>query len=279
MSSSRTNRRKVAQDNLQIFEQGYYITPKSVRVSIKKDLQTAKENVIVYKPDSYESIIQDLNPEELLSQETKFFVENFTTLEACKDLLKENYEKVFALNFASAKNPGGGFLNGSQAQEESLARASCLYPCLLKGREMYDYNRKNTNTLYSNYAIYTPDVPVFRNDNDELLDNSYKVSFFTSPAVNRGALNKKLHSKIDEVMLQRTANLLAVALSKGYKTMVLGAWGCGVFRNVPEDIANYFKVQLLENELFVNKFEKVIFAIYSKSEESKNFRAFQKVFG
>src|SRR6185437_10556724 len=103
-------------------------------------------------------------------------------------LRDEGADRVLALNFASARHPGGGFLKGSQAQEESLARASGLYACIAPLRGMYDANHRFRSCLYTDHLIYSPDVPVFRADNDSLLDHPYPVSFVTAPAVNAGAV-------------------------------------------------------------------------------------------
>ena len=42
-------------------------------------------------------------------------------------IIKHHYGKTAVLNFASFKNPGGMFLNGSKVQEESLCHESFLY--------------------------------------------------------------------------------------------------------------------------------------------------------
>ena len=87
---------------------------------------------------------------------------NATTLEVARGLADEGH-RVAALNFASARNPGGGFLTGARAQEESLARASGLYAMLLDD-PMYDHHRSRKDPLYTAWVIYSPDVPVFRLD-------------------------------------------------------------------------------------------------------------------
>src|SRR5207253_5281746 len=109
-----------------------------------------------------------------------------TTLSAARRLATTG-ARVIALNFASAKNPGGGFLAGSQAQEESLARSSALYACLEPQREFYEHNRALRSALYSDHILFSPGVPVFRDDAGRLLDEPYLVSFITAPAVNAGA--------------------------------------------------------------------------------------------
>ena len=74
-----------------------------------------------------------------------------------------------ALNFASAKNPGGGWLRGAQAQEEALCRASYLYSCI-KGSPVHQLAKADSNNaLYHDVAIFSPDVPVIKTDAGELL--------------------------------------------------------------------------------------------------------------
>lgn len=166
-------------------------------------------------------------------------------------------------------NPPGGFLGGSQAQEESLARSSGLYPCLTRYMEMYDTNRQYPSCLYTDQMIYSPDVPVLKNDAGMLLDKPYVLSFITSPAVNAGAVQENEPQHIDRialVMRDRIRKVLSVALHQGHTTLVLGAWGCGVFRNEPRDVAAYFSEHLTNGGMFAHCFERVVFAIKSREE-------------
>ncbi len=95
---------------------------------------------------------------------------------------------VGCLNFASAKNPGGGFRGGAEAQEESLARSSGLYRCLLEAPGFYAFHRSQRDLLYCDHMIFSPAVPVFRDEHGALLAQPYPVSFVTAAAPNAGAL-------------------------------------------------------------------------------------------
>ena len=207
---------------------------------------------------------------------------NATTLAAAKQLVEDNHlEDVLCLNFASAKSPGGGFINGAQAQEESLARASGLYACLHPMQAMYETNKRYRSSLYTDYLIYSPQVPVFRDDRDELLENSWRVSMLTAPAVNAGAVHDNEREnipRIQETMLRRMEKLLSVAIVHQHAALVLGAWGCGVFRNDPESVARWFHFHLVENDSFRHAFDTVIFAVLDHSPEETTLRKFRDVF-
>jgi len=185
--------------------------------------------------------------------------------------------KTLCLNFASAKNAGGGFLNGSQAQEESLARSSGLYPSLISQEEMYFYNRGQKSCFYSDYMIYSPSVPVFRADNGALLDHYYLSSFITSPAVNAGVIRQREPERIEEIyqiMSQRLEKVLWVAYENRYTTLVLGAWGCGVFANDPNMISKIFAELLGKQSRLAAYFKQITYAIYDSSANQQIYESF-----
>ena len=130
------------------------------------------------------------------------------------------------LVFASAKNPGGGFLGGAKAQEESIARSSALYPCLLAVPEFYAFHRAQRDLRYSDRVIYSPGVPVFRDDKGNLLDQPHTATFLTAAAPNLGAIirNQPEHAAdVPAVLVRRARRVLEVAAAHGHRTMVLGA--------------------------------------------------------
>ncbi|HEY8559474.1 MAG TPA: TIGR02452 family protein [Pyrinomonadaceae bacterium] len=271
------NRIELAQNTLRIIEQGSYRNDSGETVSIKDETVSAVENSKLFRTEDFpENFELEKNPGE-----TSFEITDETTLEAAKRICRENAnENPFVLNFASGKNPGGGFLRGTIAQEESLAYASALYAVLTPHSAMYEHNRRNGSALYSDWMIYSPRVPVFRNDDGSLLQNPYSVTFLTSPAVNAGALRQNQPDKvhlIEPTNRERARKFLWLANRENHRTLILGAWGCGVFHNDPREIAAMFR-DLLTGE-FENSFARVIMAIYDKTPARNVYNAFAKAFG
>lgn len=246
-------------------------------VFLEDDLARAVEQTEEYPPER--PLRRPAGP----GRPTRFEATDESTLDAARRLASEGHAPC-ALNFASAKNPGGGFLNGARAQEESLARSSGLYPCL-SGREMYDFHRHQGDPLYSSWVIYSPRVPVFRDNDGALLDPPYACSFLTSPACNAGVAceragkggEARARGKIRGAMVERVERVLGVAAENNERALVLGAWGCGVFRNDAEEIAGLFE-QALRGP-FAGVFDRVIFAVLDFSAEQRFLGPFTKRFG
>ena len=279
---NRDARAAAAQETLKILERGRYETAAGREVVIGEDVERAVAATRLYRPADFPEQVTGCD-ERGRMQATRTEVTAETTLEAARRLAVEESDRsggdVLCLNFASAKNPGGGFLAGSQAQEESLARSSALYPCLLVGREMYDFNRAHASALYSDYMIYSPRVPVFRDDDGRLLDAPYQVSFITAPAVNAGAVRRNEPGEAESirpVMGARLARILWVAAREGHKRLVLGAWGCGVFANDPVMVAALCAELLGRGGLFHHCFARVVYAIYDNTPSGEIIRAFEK---
>ncbi|WFR62715.1 TIGR02452 family protein [Paenibacillus amylolyticus] len=291
-SSSRSKRANIAQQTLAILDEGYYVNGYDRKVGIGTDVQQAIRNSVLYRPAALSALREKRRTEAYVATQPttpsseveavpgRIEVTGETTLGAASRLtVAEGREDVVCLNFASAKNPGGGFLGGSQAQEESLARATGLYPCIAQMNEMYDYNRKQRSALYSHYMIYSPDVPVIRDDEDRLLDKYYVSSFITAPAVNAGVVKERGEAdnlQIESVMKERIRYILDVAAANSHRTIVLGAYGCGVFRNEPAVVAKYFH-DVLVGEACKDAFERIVFAIYDRSAGQRTLKAFQRI--
>lgn len=270
------NRKAIAQETLQIIEKGNYRNNFGETISIKNETDFAVGNSKLFRTKDFPETFALMTVEN----QTRVEVTDETTLEAAKRICREDENAdPFVLNFASAKNPGGGFLGGAQAQEESLARSSSLYACLTANFEMYQHNRNGNSCLYSDWMIYSPKVPVFRNDDGSLTQKFYLVSFLTSPAVNAGVVKQKEPDKVDSIELvnrERARKFLWIANQNQHKILILGAWGCGVFQNEPEMIARIFD-ELLKGE-FADCFARVIMAIYDKTPTRKVYNAFVEIF-
>jgi uncharacterized protein (TIGR02452 family) len=281
---NRNKRIAIAYETLHIMDTGGYQNNRNESVDIAAALQHAIANTIHYRPEDFTKVFteRDQQLKAAAPFNTHITVTGETTFGAARRLIvEEGLTDVCCLNFASAKNPGGGFLGGAQAQEEALSRASGLYACLKSKQAMYDINRANHTCLYTDNMIYSPLVPVFRDDHDALLDQPYHVSVITAPAVNKGAIRNNEPARLNEiagVMLGRIEKLLSLAVAQKQTTLILGAWGCGVFRNSAAEVAHWFAHHLQENEIFKNAFANVVFAVYESSEKSQNLTAFKNKF-
>jgi uncharacterized protein (TIGR02452 family) len=164
MITKRSARASLAEETLRLIEQGGYTSGSGKRVSLAEAVSRALHGTV------------GIPPEEVLgvprTSEVKSVIEvtSESTLQALIRLQGEDSPGLACLNFASAKNAGGGFLGGSQAQEESLARSSALYPCLKSAPQYYETNRACRTGLYTDWMIWSADVPFFRDDEGALLD-------------------------------------------------------------------------------------------------------------
>ena len=212
----------------------------------------------------------DQLPEPPPSQ-TRIQVTNETTLQAAERIYQKG-EMPLALNFANGIQPGGGFLLGADAQEESLCRCSSLYMTLL-GDPMYKAHKARKDTDCSDWAILSPEVPVFAREDGVLRSDPWTCGFLTCAAPNATA---ETQDRAAGLMVSRIDRVLHIALHYGYGTLILGAWGCGAFGNDPERIAGIFRHAL--HGRFADQFDEVVFAISDPNPEPHCHRSFQSTF-
>lgn len=259
--------REIARQTVAIAESGRYRNGSGDEVVIGDAVRAAVDGTRLYLPgdDLTGDAAGGLGTVEVSSE---------STLMAAQRLGPD----AAALVFASAKNPGGGFLGGAKAQEESIARSSALYPSLLAAPEFYAFHRTQRDLLYSDRVIYSPQVPVFRDDKGNLLDQPYATSFLTAAAPNLGAIVRnqpESAADVPAVLARRARRVLQVAARHGHRRLVLGAWGCGVFRNDPAVVARVFRDALAE----VAAFDRVVFAVRDGLAGTPVHRAFAQQFG
>lgn len=177
--------------------------------------------------------------------------------------------KVAILNFASYKNPGGMFMEGSIAQEEALCHESTLYEILSHPRivsEFYEKNRRYlVKGLYMDRVLYVPNVFFEHNGMQRYFD------VITCAAPNKGTAQKYQNvpdDVCDKAMRDRIRAVLNAAELERVDVLILGAFGCGVFKNDPATVAQMFK-----EELHGHRF-KAVFAV-----PGDKYHVFAKVFG
>lgn len=190
-------------------------------------------------------------------------------------MINNFYSNIGILNFASFKYPGGMFLKGSSAQEEALCHESNLYETLKSFSNTYylanRYECKMNPTINSTYldrGIYSPNI-MFLRENKNIIN----TAVITVAAPNIRNADAIILEKFNTVALSnRIKFVLDIAETENLKTLILGAFGCGVFRQNPEEVAYLFKEYLLSEKY---NFTNIIFAI--PDSNSKNYKAFVKV--
>jgi uncharacterized protein (TIGR02452 family) len=270
---SRQQRAEIARHTDQIVQEGRYVTRAGVEVDIARGIAAAVHGTVLHRPDQvHHNGNQGPAP-------TRIEVTDETTLAAARRLAESGSDPVACLNFASAFKPGGGYRAGAQSQEESLARSSALVACLTAAPEFYEFHAANRgDARYSDRIIYSPDVPVFRDDAGGLLQRPYRVAFLTSAAPNASAITEPdVLAELPDILLRRAGKVLAVARQHGHSRLVLGAWGCGVFGNKPSTVAGAFARLLGNGGPFARTFSHIVFAILDEPN-GERITAFHRVF-
>lgn len=245
---------------------GFYISESGEKVAWKEAVEKANASKLSIPP---EAILPEPSPTKF--SETRIQVSNETTLGAAFNLVEQGLNPL-ALNFANGVEIGGGFLRGARAQEEAICRSSALYQTLLND-PMYEFHRKRQLPDSSDWAILSPNVPVFRLDDGTALEKYWLLNVITCAAPYAPRVGKEESAQL---LKQRIHRVLAIARAYGYETLVLGAWGCGAFGNDSYQTASDFRTALEED--FSGAFSNIVFAISDWSEERKFLGAFRKVF-
>ena len=227
------------------------------------------------------------------SENAKVVVSGKRSLEAAESYAKQG-KKVCVLNFAPATNPGGGVVNGSSAQEECICRCTTLYPCLNTDTmwdAFYKPHRKAANPLYNNDCIYTPDVCVFKSDINfpEPLSKEdwWSVNILTCAAPNlrerpsnymnphAGNTAAKITPKeLEKLLAARICQIFEIAVANENEVLILGAFGCGAFRNPPETVAKVFNTVMQD---YLRYFDTIEYAVFHTEREIANYVAFKKI--
>ncbi|GAA2098384.1 TIGR02452 family protein [Streptomyces albiaxialis] len=275
--------RALAKETEEIVERGWYVTADGRRAEIGEAAGRARARTRLHGPEPLPGTEPGPPPGAAPdAARTVVEVTDEGSLRAAHRLTRRAGLPVAVLNFASARNPGGGYLNGAQAQEEALCRGSALYRCLREVPEFYAAHRADRSPFYSDRVIHSPGVPVFRDDAGTLLEAPFTADFLTCPAPNAGVVARRAPERSAEVpgvLRRRAGQVLRVAAASGARALVLGAWGCGVFRNSPADVAAAFAAHLRGEGPLTGAFAHVTFAVLDRREPSPVREPFRALFG
>ena len=253
-------------------------------------IQTVRQSIEAQVFIAEKSVIDVPVPSK--TEKAKVIVSGKRSLKAAESYAKQG-KKVCVLNFASATNPGGGVVNGSSAQEECICRCTTLYPCLNTNQMwnvFYNPHRKTANPWYNNDCIYTPNVCVFKSDTNfpEPLqkENWWSVNILTCAAPNlrerpsnmmnphAGKVAAKITpTELEKLLTERIRRIFEVAVANQNEVLILGAFGCGAFKNPPEIVARVFN-KVMQNYLCY--FDTIEYAVYHTEREMANYDAFCK---
>ena len=275
MSNVRENNIKVFEDTLYRINQNDSLKEKTF-ISIKNQKLILENDRVTYDSTKY-------------TAPCKIYVTTNRTMEAAYDYVGK---KTAVLNFASATTPGGGVRKGSSAQEEALCRVSNLYLCLTEPKlwePFYQKNRDAKNNVHTDDIIYTPDVLVIKDDDYNVYDESdqFLVDVITCAAPNlrenpENSFNKDLgeaitlsDDKLYKVHYKRALKIMSVAAANNIEVLILGAFGCGAFRNNPTVVAKAYKDAV---EQFRHAFKEIEFAVYCPPKDPTNYNEFKKAF-
>src|ERR1700761_3983109 len=149
----------IADANETIIANGSYAAPSGTRVELGDAVDAACAGTVSYAPDDLDQLLSQAASGACA---TRIEVTGESSIGAARRLRDEGADRIAVLNFASARNAGGGYLGGARAQEEDLCRVSALYTTLRQAPDYYAAHRASPDPAYSHRVIYSPDVPVYR---------------------------------------------------------------------------------------------------------------------
>lgn len=179
------------------------------------------------------------------------------------------HPRILVLNLASEKNPGGGWLEGSQAQEEDLFRGTSISLTLSKEKH-YPIGR-NRCLLSEHVGILRDGSQNWLSSDDRAESKYVEVAVLTLPAIRRPQLVDGKYRWSDLSLMQKKIGaIFRVAAMLKVDVVIAGALGCGAFKNPIESVARLFSLEIATHRWHLH-FKKIVFAILEE-EKAKVFR-------
>ena len=253
---------KEFRNTIDIVNKGRYVTEKGTYYSFPDDSDMMCKTVFYEREICLPEAVQGC-------EQTIVEVQNIDCLYAGVQLKERGYNPA-VLNMASRRNPGGGVVTGAGAQEETLFRRTNLFRSLYQFAPFAGmYGIKTSHYQYPldrNFGgVYTPEAIYFRESEQKgyaLLDNPVSLSFITVAGMNRPDLTAEgmIADYHVEPIKNKIRTIFRIGLAHGHDSLVLGALGCGAFRNPPRHVARLFH-ELMDELEFKNKYRRIVFAI------------------
>ena len=293
-------RSEVYKHNMEIFKAWKYESPSGKTINLLGSRQQLLDATKVYR----EAVSAAEMPAKY--SHTKIGCVNDDCLIVAKMLLDQGLNPA-VLNMADAYHACGMYNSGSGAQEESLCRASTLsltlyqyYNKMWAGKAGVFLRPVSAYPMDIHFGgIYSPGVSVFR-DNQEtgfaLREIPYQISIISVAALNFKPDHKTNNLEYrtedggftpegERIMCDKIRTICRIALLNGHDSLVLGAFGCGVFKLKPTLVASFFNQVLVETE-FRSKFHTIVFAMLEgkatprkRVEEDGDYAPFYQLFG
>lgn len=253
---------KEFRNTIDIVIKGRYVTENGTYYSFPDDSDMMCKTVFYEREICLPEAVQGC-------EQTIVEVQNIDCLYAGAQLKERGYNPA-VLNMASRRNPGGGVVTGAGAQEETLFRRTNLFRSLYQFAPFAGmYGIKTSHHQYPldrNFGgVYTPEAIYFRESEQKgyaLLDNPVSLSFITVAGMNRPDLTAEgmIADHHVEPIKNKIRTIFRIGLAHGHDSLVLGALGCGAFRNPPRHVARLF-YEVMDELEFKNKYRRIVFAI------------------
>ncbi|MCD8383029.1 MAG: TIGR02452 family protein [Clostridiales bacterium] len=280
----------ILEDTLTILEQGSYLKDgREVRLPFSPEQM---REIRVFLPEELASLAAA--EREVVSPQSgscAFACENEDALVLAQkqyQYLKnagESAPDILVLNLASATRPGGQTRNGASAQEEDLCRRTSLLLSLESegAKRYYDYNNAKKTRMGSDGVMLSPNVAVIKDASSEMLSRPFPISVMScaAPMVRMG-LEGMSQQAYEAMLCKRIQGMLLVAASQGYRHLILGAFGCGVYGNDAALVSDLFARGIREFS-YAGKgsgelFDSIQFAVLCRPGKDYNYREFCRNF-
>lgn len=281
----------ILEDTLSVFDRGTYMMPDKTVKKTKLGKAQAQQ-IQVFLPDEVRKIRDSDEKGVIKMGRVGVGCENMDSFMLarqrytdCKYMFREGSKPILVLNLANPVNPGGGVRRGAKAQEEDLCRKSSLLLSLesLEANKYYRYNASLGNYMGSDAVMVTPQVEIIKDENGDYLEDSVIVSVMTcaAPMLCNG-LEGLTEQQYMDMMYNRICGMFAIAGHLGYEILVLGAFGCGAFKNDAKIVSDLFykamKEYKLGNRSVEDIFRRIDFAVFDHSSNKYNYNEFNRNF-